>query len=565
MNTKLVLLFAFASVVSSNDLTIGSDTEGRKIFDEVRQANPAIWRQIENVTIIAPSDEVISRVVVTDMRPEKDGDVQIVAGGERKNNVTIELKSPTVLRGYEFHLEVYSVPETKFTDAEENISEPTLTTDQSSVPENISETSQDTDGSGDNVDTSEMPEHAEKTSETPESSSNNGIPSLVGRVDGDILRPARETYYENNNPETPESEDSSNLHPSIVASDSDVTTTENVKTGMDLSDEVTTESDMATKIDENEKVTEAPVSFDNSKNIPDYPALSILDYIKSKEGARSSRHTEDETSETSQDGTTTESNIQSTESVDMSYTSLPAAEPSDSHNEDDTVDLVPPVETDYNTDFSSNDENAEKAIDNSTTFNRPRAGRGLDTDNLQEQAFTTEIPIEITTTDNENSESSTTEVPIDDQSRNTRDASKDLTDNESNDLNSSFYPTQTETPLCNIHNNGDKQANTINPNVLVLNGDQLTLTPDNYKLQFGIPIVLIIGSDTNIRTIKIIAESASDENKVDIQPLKGIVEENLPEEKSNDYPQDKEIQEDDFVPNPVMYENFVPNPVMNDN
>lgn len=564
MNTKLVLLFAFASVVSSNDLTIGSDTEGRKIFDEIRQANPAIWRQIENVTIIAPSDEVISRVVVTDMRPEKDGDVQIVAGGERKNNVTIELKSPTVLRGYEFHLEVYSIPETKLTDAEENISEPTLTTDQSSVPEN-SEASQDTDGSGDNIETSEMPDYAEKTTETAESSTNNGIPSLVGRVDGDILRPARETYDDNDNPETPVSEDSSNLHPSVVASDSDVTTTENVKIGMDLSDEATTESEMAPKIYENEKVTDAPESFDNSKNIPDYPALSILDYIKSKEGARSIRYTQVETSETSQDGTTTESNIQSTQSVDMSYTSLPAAEPSGSRNEDDTVDLVPPVETDYNTDFSSNDENTEKPIENSTTLNRPRAGRGLDTDNIQEQAFATEIPIEITTTDNENSESSTTKAPIDDQLRNTRDARKDLEDNESNDLNSSYYPTQTETPLCNILNNGDKQANALNPNVLILNGDQLTLTPDIYKLQFGIPIVLIIGSNTNIPTIKIIAESVSDENKVDIQPLQGSVEENLPEEKSNDYPQDKEIQEDDFVPNPVTNDNFVPNSVMNYN
>ncbi|XP_045455190.1 uncharacterized protein LOC123664742 [Melitaea cinxia] len=564
MNTKLVLLFAFASVVSSNDLTIGSDTEGRKIFDEIRQANPAIWRQIENVTIIAPSDEVISRVVVTDMRPEKDGDVQIVAGGERKNNVTIELKSPTVLRGYEFHLEVYSVPETKLTDAEENISEPTLTTDQSSVPEN-SEASQDTDGSGDNIETSEMPDYVEKTTETAESSTNNGIPSLVGRVDGDILRPARETYDDNNNPKTPVSEGSSNLHPSVVAGDSDVTTTENVKIGMDLSDEATSESEMAPKIYENEKVTDAPESFDNSKNIPDYPALSILDYIKSKEGARSIRYTQVETSETSQDGTTTESNIQSTQSVDMSYTSLPAAEPSGSRNEDDTVDLVPPVETDYNTDFSSNDENTEKPIENSTTLNRPRAGRGLDTDNIQEQAFATEIPIEITTTDNENSESSTTKVPIDDQLRNTRDARKDLEDNESNDLNSSLYPTQTETPLCNILNNGDKQANALNPNVLILNGDQLTLTPDNYKLQFGIPIVLIIGSNTNIPTIKIIAESVSDENKVDIQPLQGSVEENLPEEKSNDYPQDKEIQEDDFVPNPVTNDNFVPNPVMNYN
>ncbi|CAH2098158.1 unnamed protein product [Euphydryas editha] len=556
MNTKLVLLFAFASVASGNDLTIGSDTDGRKIFDEIRQASPAIWRQVENVTIIAPSDEVISRVVVTDMRPEKDGDVQIVAGGEGNNNVTIELKSPTVLRGYEFHLEVYSVPETKLTDAEEHISESTLTTDKSGENTN-SETSQETDGSGDNVESSEMSEDAEKTTETPESSTTNDIPSLVGIVDGDILRPARETNYDNNSPLMPQSKGTSNLHPSVITEDSEVTTTENVQIGMDLSENVTTEAENTTKSDESEQITDAPESFDNSKNIPDYPALSILDLIKSKEGARRIRHTEDETSEYSQDATTTENNIQTTVSVDTSYTSLPAEEPSASHNEDDTVDLVPPVETEYNTDFSSNKENTEKPIEGSTNIYMPRAGRDLDADDLEVKSITTEIPIEITTSEIENSENSTTELPIDEQSRNTRDAkiaqnNKDAEDNESNDLNNSLYPTQNEMPLCNIPNNGDKQTNSLNPNVLVVNREQLALTPDNYKLQFGIPIIFIIGSDTNIPTIKIIAEGASDENKVNIQPSEGSVEENISEDKLNDYTQDKEIQEDYFVPNPVM-------------
>ncbi|XP_072946349.1 uncharacterized protein [Epargyreus clarus] len=110
MFTK-VLVLALVSIVGSNDVIVGLKTDGTKFFDEVRQANPALWRQMENVTIKAPENEVISRVVITDLRPEKDGDVKIVEGGEGQKNVTIEIKSPTVFRGYEFHIEVYSSPE----------------------------------------------------------------------------------------------------------------------------------------------------------------------------------------------------------------------------------------------------------------------------------------------------------------------------------------------------------------------------------------------------------------------------------------------------------------------
>ncbi|XP_022115723.2 uncharacterized protein LOC110993679 [Pieris rapae] len=111
MFTKCIFL-ALVAVASCHDLAIGFNTNGKKIFDETKQANPAIWRQVNNVTVTAGDNEVISRVVIKDLRPEKDGDVKIVEGGAGQKNVTIELKSPTALRGYDFQIEVYSVPDT---------------------------------------------------------------------------------------------------------------------------------------------------------------------------------------------------------------------------------------------------------------------------------------------------------------------------------------------------------------------------------------------------------------------------------------------------------------------
>ncbi|CAF4770151.1 unnamed protein product [Pieris macdunnoughi] len=110
MFTKCIVL-ALVAVASCHDLAIGFNTNGKKIFDETKQANPAIWRQANNVTVTASENEVISRVVVKDLRPEKDGDVKIVEGGEGQKNVTIELKSPTALRGYDFQIEVYAIPD----------------------------------------------------------------------------------------------------------------------------------------------------------------------------------------------------------------------------------------------------------------------------------------------------------------------------------------------------------------------------------------------------------------------------------------------------------------------
>ncbi|XP_045507185.1 uncharacterized protein LOC123703277 [Colias croceus] len=113
MHYKVLALLAFAALVKCHDIAIGSNTNGRKIYEEKKQASPAIWRQDDNVTISANDGEVISRVVVHDLRAEKDGEVKIIDGGEGQKNVTLELKSPTALRGYEFHIEVYAIPDQK--------------------------------------------------------------------------------------------------------------------------------------------------------------------------------------------------------------------------------------------------------------------------------------------------------------------------------------------------------------------------------------------------------------------------------------------------------------------
>ncbi|XP_038218216.1 uncharacterized protein LOC119836814 [Zerene cesonia] len=121
MYYKVLALFAFAALVKCHDIAIGSNTNGRKIYEETKQASPAIWRQVDNVTITASDGEVISRVIVHDLRSEKDGEVKIIDGGEGHKNVTLELKSPTALRGYEFHIEVYAIPDLKSGDQPKSI------------------------------------------------------------------------------------------------------------------------------------------------------------------------------------------------------------------------------------------------------------------------------------------------------------------------------------------------------------------------------------------------------------------------------------------------------------
>ncbi|XP_013164104.1 PREDICTED: DNA ligase 1-like [Papilio xuthus] len=111
MDTKIWFLLTLVAIVRSKDLSEGSEsfgTNSQKIFDENKKANPAIWRQVDNITITGDEGMKINKILVTDLREEKDGEAKILEGGIDHQNVTIELKSPTALRGYDFHIEVYA-------------------------------------------------------------------------------------------------------------------------------------------------------------------------------------------------------------------------------------------------------------------------------------------------------------------------------------------------------------------------------------------------------------------------------------------------------------------------
>ncbi|CAH0598349.1 unnamed protein product [Chrysodeixis includens] len=102
----LVAFVGCLAVASAADLTVGVEG-GKVIFEQNVTASPAIWRQVKNLTVNATENDVISRVVVIDNRAEKDGEAQIVEGGEGYDNVTIELKSPAVFRGFDFTIKVF--------------------------------------------------------------------------------------------------------------------------------------------------------------------------------------------------------------------------------------------------------------------------------------------------------------------------------------------------------------------------------------------------------------------------------------------------------------------------
>lgn len=105
--TFLVVIY-FASI-EANDIRLGITTpQSRKVYSEIKEADPALWKRTDDVIINAPNNEIISAVYVTDLRDDKDGEAYIESGGIGMKSVTIALKSPTILRGYKFEIEVYA-------------------------------------------------------------------------------------------------------------------------------------------------------------------------------------------------------------------------------------------------------------------------------------------------------------------------------------------------------------------------------------------------------------------------------------------------------------------------
>ena len=109
MFVKVLAVFGFVAVAYAADLSVGIEG-GKLIFEQNITASPAIWRQVKLLTVNATNttDELISRVVVLDNRTEKDGEATVTEGGEGQRNVTLELKSPAVFRGFDFTVQVFA-------------------------------------------------------------------------------------------------------------------------------------------------------------------------------------------------------------------------------------------------------------------------------------------------------------------------------------------------------------------------------------------------------------------------------------------------------------------------
>ena len=105
----VILLFIYIASIEANDIRLGITTpQSRKIYSDIKEADPALWKRTDDVIINAPNNEIISAVYVTDLRDDKDGEAYIESGGIGMKSVTIALKSPTILRGYKFEIEVYA-------------------------------------------------------------------------------------------------------------------------------------------------------------------------------------------------------------------------------------------------------------------------------------------------------------------------------------------------------------------------------------------------------------------------------------------------------------------------
>ncbi|CAK1547761.1 unnamed protein product [Leptosia nina] len=109
MLVKLLFLSIYLiSEVRSNDIRLGFVApSSRKIYGEIKEADPALWKRTDDIIINTPHNEVITAVLVTDLRDDKDGEAFIESGGVGLKSVTIGLKSPSILRGYKFEIEVY--------------------------------------------------------------------------------------------------------------------------------------------------------------------------------------------------------------------------------------------------------------------------------------------------------------------------------------------------------------------------------------------------------------------------------------------------------------------------
>ncbi|CAH0598342.1 unnamed protein product [Chrysodeixis includens] len=110
MYSKLLLVLAlYFAVAESNDIHLGyTSARSKRIYSELKEAGPAIWKRSDEVEVNTTYNEVIDAVYVTDLREDHDGEAYIKSGGVGMQSVVIALKSPTIFRGYKFQIDVYA-------------------------------------------------------------------------------------------------------------------------------------------------------------------------------------------------------------------------------------------------------------------------------------------------------------------------------------------------------------------------------------------------------------------------------------------------------------------------
>ncbi|CAH2242237.1 jg25170 [Pararge aegeria aegeria] len=105
----LPLLLLCINIVATNDIRLGfTSGSSRKIYSEIKEANPALWKRTDDIIVNASHNEIITAVFVTDLREYKDGEAVVESGGVGGKSVTIGLRSPSILRGYRFEIEVFA-------------------------------------------------------------------------------------------------------------------------------------------------------------------------------------------------------------------------------------------------------------------------------------------------------------------------------------------------------------------------------------------------------------------------------------------------------------------------
>ncbi|XP_048005935.1 mediator of RNA polymerase II transcription subunit 15-like [Leguminivora glycinivorella] len=121
MYCKVIAVLAVAAFASANDIHEGyNGTASQKPAFQGHYAGD--WKSAvrPGIDIFVNTTGLITAINVTDLRDGKDGVASIASGGVGHDNVTISLKSPNILRGYDFLVEVFDDEETSKTNERGN-------------------------------------------------------------------------------------------------------------------------------------------------------------------------------------------------------------------------------------------------------------------------------------------------------------------------------------------------------------------------------------------------------------------------------------------------------------